>query len=384
MVSAFKYEIYIDDKPLDKSAYPTIEYVKVEDNDTMADTFNIRMLSIRGSVGEWTYPQKDKFVLFNKVKISASFDGVNNEYLIEGYITRIDFHIDKEERKSHVDIHGMDATLLMNLEEQVVSWVDKSDSQIAREIFSKYGFDLDVDDTIDPPHEEGYTVIQRESDIEFLKRLAGRNDGFECFVDKDYQSNKTVGHFRKLKLDTRPQKDLAVQFGANSTISTIDFSIDGLRPLSVEMNQKDALDKEVKTVNIEDSKLAKLGKQNLKELIESQLSKIKKGGVNELLPKIVLSRHVVSEPQLMEAITRSVFDDGSWFISAKGTVNAEAYGQFLRAKSLGLIKGADDKSGKYYFSKVVHIFKPGSYVQEFKAKRNAIGLEGDEKFSNQK
>src|SRR3954470_23733264 len=108
MVSAFKYEIYIDDKPLDKSAYPTIEYVKVEDNDTMADTFNIRMLSIRGSVGEWTYPQKDKFVLFNKVKISASFDGVNNEYLIEGYITRIDFHIDKEERKSHVDIHGMD------------------------------------------------------------------------------------------------------------------------------------------------------------------------------------------------------------------------------------------------------------------------------------
>ena len=204
-------------------------------------------------------------VLFSKIKISASFEGLENEHLIEGYVTRIDFHIDKEERKSHVDINGMDATLLMNLEEQIVSWVDKSDSQIANDIFSKYGFEVDVEDTIHPPLEEGYTVIQRESDIEFLKRLAGRNDGFECFVDKEFQSNKTVGHFKKMKLDTRPQKDLAAHFGTNSTMSSIDFSVDGLRPIVVEMSQKDALDKEVKEVKIEESRLLKLGKQNLKE-----------------------------------------------------------------------------------------------------------------------
>ena len=109
------------------------------------------------------------------------------------------------------------------------------------------------------------------------------------------------------------------------------------------------------------------------------MTKIKKG--EKLVPKIVLSRHVVSEPQFMEAIARSVFDDGSWFISAKGSINAEAYGQILKAKKLVLIKGTDDAfSGKYYVSKVIHIFKPGSYVQEFKAKRNAMSVEGSEGF----
>jgi hypothetical protein len=55
----------------------------------------------------------------------------------------------------------------------------------------------------------------------------------------------------------------------------------------------------------------------------------------------------------------------------------------LNAKSIVLIKGADeDFSGKYYVTKVVHKFKPESYVQEFEAKKNAIGLEGSENFNN--
>jgi len=57
----------------------------------------------------------------------------------------------------------------------------------------------------------------------------------------------------------------------------------------------------------------------------------------------------------------------------------------LNAKSLVLIKGADeDFSGKYYVTKVVHKFKPESYVQEFEAKKNAIGLEGSENFEQVK
>ncbi len=378
-MSNVEYEISIEDKPLDKEVYPGIEHVKIEDSDTTADIFSIRLLAIRGPDGEWSYPQKDKLLLFSKVKISASLNGVS-ENLVEGYITGIDFHIDKEERKSHVDINGMDSTVLMNLGEEIMSWVDKSDSDIAKEIFSKYGFDLDVDDTVHPPLEKGYTVIQRESDIEFLKKLAVRN-GFECFVDSDFQSKKTRGHFRKLQLDLKPQKDLAVHFGTDSTLESIDFSIDGLRPISVELRQKDALSKKVEEVLIDDSKLSKLGKQTLNELIASNLTKIKTR--ETLTPKIILSRHVVSEPQLMESIARSVFDEGSWFINAKGTVNAESYGKVLKTKSLVLIKGSNDTfSGKYYVSKVIHTFKPGSYIQEFKAKRNALGIIKTDEFGN--
>lgn len=376
---AVEYVLAINDELIDDpSLYENIQELNVEDSDTMADIFSLRLSAIRDQNGIWSYYARDKIQLFSKVRITAGFPDGNTEHLIEGYITSIQFHIDKEERKSYVEISGMDATVLMNLEEKLVSWVDKPDHLIAKEIFSDYGFDISVDDTIDPQLEAGYVVIQRETDIEFLKRLALRN-GFECFLKKDFQRDKIIGYFRKPKLDDSPQKDLAVQFDENNNITSVDFFIDGLRPLSVEMRQQDHLTEEVQEIKIVDSKLPKIGRQNLSELVQPSIGRL--AGGRNLIPTIVLSRHVVSEPQIMEAIARSVFDNGSWFVTAKGTVNAEAYGSVLKAKNLVLIKGADEAfSGKYYVSKVIHKFKRESYLQEFEAKKNAIGVIGNEPF----
>ena len=377
------YELAINDKPVDELVYKHIKQLEVEDTETLADSFVIRLTAMRQRKGLWSFPAKDKFRLFSKVRVSARFPNGNTEHLIEGYITHIDFHIDKDETKSYVDISGMDATLLMNLQEKLVAWENKSDSEIAKEIFEKYGFDTDIEDTegaTTPQSEPNFTTIQREADIKFLKRLAARN-GFDCFIKKDYQKDKTIGYFRKRKLDLKPQKDLAVQFGpSKNNVESIDFTVDALRPLSVEIRQKDAFSKEVKEVTIEDSKLPKIGKQNLQELVEPNIAKMASG--EKLYPKIVLSRHVTSEQHIMETEARSVFDDGSWFISARGIVNAEVYGRVLNAKSMVLIKGADEEfSGKYYVTKVVHKIKPESYVQEFEAKKNAIGLDGSEDFN---
>jgi len=133
-------------------------------------------------------------------------------------------------------------------------------------------------------------------------------------------------------------------------------------------------------VTIEDSKLPKIGNQNLQQLVAPNIGKMASG--EKLFPKIVLARHVTSEQHIMETAARSVFDDGSRFITARGTINAEVYGHVLKAKSTVLIKGADENfSGKYYVTKVVHKFKLESYVQEFEAKKNAIGLDGSEDFS---
>jgi phage protein D len=382
---AARYELAINDKAIDDLVYRHIKQLEVEDSETNADSFVIRLSAMRQRSGLWSFPAKDKFQLFSKVRVSASFPEGNTEHLIEGYITHIDFHIDKDETKSYVDISGIDATLLMNLQEKLVAWEDKSDSEIAKEIFDKYGFDSDIEDTstTTPQSESNFTIIQRETDIEFLKRLAARN-GFDCFLKKDYDKNKNIGYFRKRKLDLKPQKDLAIQFGpGNNNVESMDFTVDALRPLSVEIRQTDAFSEEVKEVTIEDSKLPKIGKQNLQELVAPNIGKMASG--EKLFPKIVLSRHVTSEQHIMETEARSVFDDGSWFITAKGTVNAEVYGRVLNAKSMVLIKGADEEfSGKYYVTKVVHKFKPESYVQEFEAKKNAIGVVGSDEFESKR
>ena len=100
------------------------------------------------------------------------------------------------------------------------AWPNKKDSDIAREIFGLYGLTPEVDDT-EVIHDEAVsTIVQRETDMQFLNRLAIRN-GFECYVEG------TTGYFRAPVLDDPPQPVLAAQFGGDTTLG--DFSIEGNR-----------------------------------------------------------------------------------------------------------------------------------------------------------
>ena len=253
----------------------------------------------------------------------------------------------------------------MNLEEKEISWVGKSDSEIAETIFNQYQFIPKVDHTVSPTRAE-HTVIQRGTDIEFLKQLATRN-GFECYVDKVNDQNP-IGYFKNTKLDEESQGSLFMHFDEKTNLVALDITLDGIRPMSVELKQKNALSGKTFVNNNSKSTLPNLGKKNLSQLFKKSMG-------NKPLPKILLSRHSTDDRYEMERIVDSVVDDGSWFIIAKGTVNASKYGKVLIPKKLVEINGIGDTfSGKYYVTKVTHIFTPESYVQNFEAKRNAIEL----------
>lgn len=379
-MSVLRYEIAINDRIIqDDRLYGNIQEISVEDSSDSAGTFTIRVVATKDSDGSWKYAGKDLFHLFDKVRISAGFPNGNKEHLVEGYITNLSFHIDKSEEKSFFDVSGMDMTILMNLREKLKSWVGKTDSEIAKEIFSKYGFKAVVDDS-SPSSDPDFTVVQRSTDIEFLKNLAYRN-GFECFVRKDFSSDTISGYFGKPRPDITPQKDIAAYFAGNTNLINIDFSVDGLRPLSVEVRQKDPYGGEVHETKIDSSQIEKIGKQNLSDLVKTKVGGLIPGEM--LIPNIILSRKSTSESQFMQSIAQSVFDEGSWFITARGSIDGLMYGALLRSNLPVLIKGVgDDFSGKYYVSRVVHKITSDSYIQEFEAKRNAIGLTGSENFQS--
>jgi phage protein D len=84
----------------------------------------------------------------------------------------------------------------------------------------------------------------------------------------------------------------------------------------------------------------------------------------------------------MQTIAQAVRDEASWFITARGEVNSDAYQAVLRPHRLVLVKGAGKSySGKYYVTRVVHELKgDGSYTQTFEARRNARDVDGSEQF----
>jgi hypothetical protein len=276
-------------------------------------------------------------------------------------------HFEPDENKCSLEIHGLDATSLMSLEEKIKDWPNKTDSDIAREIFQQgYNLTPEVEDTSVAHDEAVATIIQRETDIQFLKRLARRN-GFECFV----QAEK--GFFRKPTLDDEQQPPLSIHFGNETNLISLEARVNALRPTAVEMRQFDTIGKEIINTVAESGQQRRLGR-------DSALSITPPDG---LAPRLFVRHAVTTGQPEMDNLCRAMFDEAEWFVEAHGEVDGALYCGSLRARKPAPVRGVGELfSGLYYVTSVRHIFTPDRYTQRFTARRNALAPSGDEDFGD--
>lgn len=377
MAANWFYKVIIEGHEVDNSIYKDIVSIVVEDNDRFADTFSIRLSTSKLPNGDWQYLGDNKFQLFNNIIVKVGFSNGVSEYLINGYITNVMLRFGAGGQQSYLELRGMDPTCIMNLEEKVVSWANVSDSEIARRIFDSYDFEAKVDPTPIEHREDQKTVMQRGTDIQLLKSLAKRN-GFECFVQKDTRTEKIIGYFRKPILESTPQKTISVFFEEKSDIRSLDVFVDSLRPLSVQSQQIDVSENSSNEASVDSSSLPKLGQKTLSDLIRSKIERISK-------PRSSPSRNLMStialDPRELQNLCKSLYDEASWFVNIRAEVNSIAYESVLKSKGLVLIRGAGEiYSGTCYISKVTHLITNETYLQKVEAKRNAVGLIGNERF----
>jgi len=344
---------------VDKKAAPDLLAaaleLEVETDIRLASSFRIRLATFRQGDGTWGFLDDDRLQLWKPVEVSASLDE-NEQQLISGYITQIAAHIDPNKGGSYVEIMGMDATCLMNLEEKIKDWPNKTDSDIAREIFSNYNLKSVIDDTGVVHDDKAATIIQRDTDIQFLKRLARRN-GFECLVRGD------TGFFRKPMLSAPSQPVLAAQFGSDTTLGSLDARVNAMRPMRVEMHQIDVIGKQLQAATADTGQQKQLGST-------PALSLSVPNGVQS---KMFVKQDVCVNQQEMQNLCRALFDEAEWFAQASGKIDTAAYGAVLQIMQPVPVKGAGTMfSGLYYVINVKHTFALNGYTQEFTARRNAL------------
>src|ERR1039458_8264668 len=132
----------------------------------------------------------------------------------------------------------MDSSVLMDREDKLKDWPSRKDSDIASEIIESYGLTAQVEDTAIVHDEQVSTIIQRETDIQFLKRLALRN-GYECYIDGD------TAYFQTPQLSAPSQPLLSVQFGDDTNVNEFQLEVNALGTGSVNEFQIDPAPKEV-------------------------------------------------------------------------------------------------------------------------------------------
>lgn len=361
-MAQFAATIEIEDEEA-TDLFASLLEMEIEEDHRLASMFRIKLSISQQEDGLWMFLDDERLKPWAKIVIAAIADDEEVE-LITGYVTQLKPHIESDDDQCWLEVYGLDGSALMSIEEKIKDWPNKSDSDIAREVFQSYGLTPEVDET-EVVHEEAIaTIIQRETDIQFLKRLARRN-GFECFVEGE------KGFFRKPVMTEPPQPILAIHFGAETNLASFDAKLDALRPTAVEMHQLDMISKEPQDAAAESNEQRQLGRDGALSLAPPQGA----------LPRMFVRHAVATTQPEMENLCRAMFDEAEWLIAARGEIDSAAYGAVLRAKKLVPVKGAGEAfSGVYYVTSVKHVFTPDGYAQHFTARRNAMAPSGPDDF----
>lgn len=345
--------------------YQDLAGLEVELDDALASMFRLKIAIAIQPDGTWTYLDDERLMIWKHVTIRGGFAESGSEELISGYITHIKPYFAGDSSRCMLDIWGMDASVLMDREEKLKDWPNKKDSDIASELFNLYGFTPDVADTQVIHDEAVSTIIQRETDIQFLKRLALRN-GYECYIEG------TTGYFRPPCVDEPPQPILAAHFGGETNIRSFSIEVNGLTQANVSMFQVDRASKEVLGATAEASQQTSLGDADAVSLLAA--------GMNA--GQIYIGMNAATGNPEITALCQGLYHQGEWFVTGEGEIDANHYSHVLKPRGTVTIKGVGEThSGVYYVNHVTHSFTQEGYTQSFRVKRNAIMPTGLEDFS---
>lgn len=345
------------------TVYSDLLQLEVELDDDLASMFRLRISMIQTSEG-WTSLDDERMRVWKPVTITAGFED-NNEELLSGYITHVKPSFQADAEQAYLEIWGMDASVMMNRREVLKEWTNKKDSDIATEIFGNYSLGASgVQDTVFVHDEAVSTIIQRETDMQFLKRLALRN-GYECYVQGD------TGYFRPPQLDEPPQPLLAVHFGNETNIHNFSIGVDAMAPVNVGMFQIGRLNKEAAEVNIESSAQTGLGAMNTAGILAAGMQ----------AGQVYIGCNGAAGSAEMQSLCQGLYHRAEWFVTAQGEVNANNYAHVLMPRKTVTVKGIGETySGVYYVNHVTHVFTCNGYKQMVRMKRNALMPAGNEDF----
>ncbi len=343
--------------------YPAIESVSVELDEELAGTFRIELSMSQQPDGTWTQVDDERFAPWQEFVIHAGFDD-GTEQLLDGYLTHVTPLFDEDPTACKLELWGMDGTAPMDRQQQLKDWPSKKDSDIASEIFSTYGLSPDVTDTAVVHDEAVSTIIQRETDMAFLRRLARRN-GFECYVEDG------TGYFGPAGLDDESQPILAIHFGAESNLNWFKAEVDALSESNVGMFQLDRVEKEVLSSAAEASLQTAFGGSTAVDLLPAGFDP----------GQAFVSMTATTGLEEMEALCQGLFHRVEWLVTGEGVVAGNRYGSVLRPRKPVTIKGVGEThSGVYYVTHVTHTITANGYSQYFKVKRNGLLPTGGEDF----
>jgi|SRR4051794_10790928 len=356
--------ILLDGERADDDLFIPSFVLEVEENLDLPSAVKMTVPVEQTDRGDFTAVGERRFRPFAPIAVVASADGGSPQCIFDGFVLSHRLHLEPGGAASTLEIWGEDASWLMNLEETVKEWTDVTDSSVAAAIFADYDIAPAPANSRDdsPSHiETRRTLMQRGSDIQFLRTLARRN-GKLCWVASGAAPGQRIGYFVKPDVEQAPAATLSLAGDTDGNVDALDFEWEVTRPTAVTARQALLDDDAPEGVGHEttDSSLALLGDRDLATFAGKKIS-------------VILTTNVDDGGELTMRAQALLIDAG-WFLTCRGSANVARVKSVLRAGSVVKIEAAGKLySGRYFVRSVRHTITPDGHTMDFQLARNAIG-----------
>ena len=277
--------------------------------------------------------------------------------LVKGPVHGQQIHVQHGGASSWVEVIGSDTSITMDREVKSTIWAEVSDSDAVASILGGYSLTPDLERTTALHTETKHTLVQRDTDFRFVRRLARRN-GYLFWVTSDPLGIET-GHFRRPPVDG----PAAIQLAINVTppnVNSLDLRWDVERPTSTEGAQLDLSNKQNLDGAVVQSPQTALGTLPLAAIATG-----------------VRTAHVTAPADDvgdLKARGEGALIEAEFFVHVTGSTTLAALGKLLRAHTVVDLQGLGKRhSGKYLVSSVRHLIDPARHVMEFELLRNGWG-----------
>ena len=366
-MAGVSYTLHVDGRPASAELADAVEEIEVEAHLALADILRLQLSIglIDGGAG-WSLVDEGTFGRLTRVGLVATVDGAPTT-IFDGHVAETTVELSDDPASARLTVVALDATALMNLEERVREWPNMTDSAIATAVFGEHGLVPVVDATRPARTQFETTVIQRDTDIRFLRHLAARN-GFDVYVAPAAVPGAVEGHFHQPRLASKPAGVLSVALGEATNVAAFSARHEMLRPTTAAGADLGAGAVDEQTGEARSHEQPTLGRRALLNGDRPRHTLLRSGGLS-----------TASE---LETLAQATVDRSTWAVAVDGEVETAVYAGVLAPGQTVLVRGAGvTLSGTYLVERVGHHIAGQRYGQQFTLRRNALEATGAEPFA---
>ena len=360
---AVEFRLHFNNDPATRRQLDSIGEITIEQEVDMAWEARIEFPACVDENGNWTGEDEDFMQSFSRVRVEIKNGRAPFVPLIDGPVVKSYDQRSSQPGQSSITLHVQDDSMYLDREENVELFNNRSDWQIAEEIFENIE-QIHTSDVERESSSEGGTgssltpeVVQRGTAMQILSLLAKRG-GNHVYVLPGENAGESIGCFRPFPTqpDGLPQ---LVLLGPERNFETFNSRYDAQRPSRVRASTLSITDKSVTTSTSRFSDIEILGDEPPFE------------NESDTATHILPTRQ--GESVDLDQAVSSEAVDSSYAFEVTGNVIGHCYPGILQPYRVVTVMAGNTKlSGNYLIRRVTHTLTRSHYSQSFTLRRNAV------------